>query len=237
MPIPKSAPPGSVMPTEKPSAPKSANDLMAFLSFVEHHPVGTTVEAVVDSYSSHGAYVVVADAHGYVPLRLMGNPPPRSARDAVALGEVVTLVVHSFHPARRSIDLAVLSMSPDAKPASPRDTKAVKSQAGAKRTDTGKPASSKPVVKKPVVKKPAEIKPVVKKPVVKKPAEIKPVAKKPVVKKPAEIKPVVKKPADIKPVVKKSAVKVAPKAVSKVPAKSAVKAVSPSAAASKSARR
>ena len=50
--------------------PATTNDLLAFLSFVEHFPVGTAVTGVVESYSSHGAYVAIGDVHGYVPLRL-----------------------------------------------------------------------------------------------------------------------------------------------------------------------
>ena len=140
MPIPTSAPPGAVMPPAKHVASRAANDLLVFLSFVEHHPVGTTVEAVVDSYSSHGAYVLIGDTHGYVPLRLMGDPPPRSAREAMALGDRVTLVVSSFAPARRSIDLAVLSMSPDARPAEPARQRTPR---------TRKPAQTEPVAPVP----------------------------------------------------------------------------------------
>ncbi len=92
--------------------PKAVNDLLAFLSFVEHHPVGTSVSAVVESYSSHGAYVAIGDVKGYVPLRLMADPAPRSAREIMALNETVTLVVSSFAAARRSIDLAVPAMAP-----------------------------------------------------------------------------------------------------------------------------
>ena len=51
--------------------------LLPFLAFVEHHPVGSVVEAVVESYASHGAYVTIGDARGYVPLRLMAEPAPR----------------------------------------------------------------------------------------------------------------------------------------------------------------
>ena len=51
---------------------------MPFLDFVQHHPVGTSVNAIVDSYSSHGAYVKIGDVFGYVPLRLMSDPPPRA---------------------------------------------------------------------------------------------------------------------------------------------------------------
>jgi S1 RNA binding domain/Zc3h12a-like Ribonuclease NYN domain len=129
MPIPKAPPPGATLPPppKTPEAPKGANDLLSFLSFVEHFPVGTAVTAVVDSYSSHGAYVSIGDVKGYVPLRLMGDPPPRSAREEMEIGETVTLVVSSFGAARRSIDLAVPSMAPP-QPA-PSEARARKAEA------------------------------------------------------------------------------------------------------------
>src|SRR6478672_10623131 len=119
MPVPSAPPPGSVLPKkgqppkmaapEAKPAPKASevNELIPFLTFVEHHPPGTSVSAMVDSYSSHGAYVTIGDVRGYVPLRLMADPAPRSAREFMKVGESVTLVVESFAPARRSIDLAV----------------------------------------------------------------------------------------------------------------------------------
>ena len=124
MPVPTAPPPGvqrpaaSVTPNRaapsrrrraaRPAASGGAvNDLLPFLDFVEHHPVGSSVNGVVESYSSHGAYVTVGDVRGYVPLRLMGNPPPRSAREVMRVGDAVTLVVTSFAPARRSVELAV----------------------------------------------------------------------------------------------------------------------------------
>ena len=55
------------------------NDLLAFLTFVEHHKPGSSVNAIVENYSSHGAYVRIGDVKGYVPLSLMADPPPRSA--------------------------------------------------------------------------------------------------------------------------------------------------------------
>ena len=88
------------------------NGLLPFIGFVEQHPVGSTVAAVVESYSSHGAYVTEGDARGYVPLRLMAEPPPRSARSVMKLGDTVELVVVSFNATRRSIDLAVPGMEP-----------------------------------------------------------------------------------------------------------------------------
>jgi hypothetical protein len=95
--------------TESTSLAKSAgvNELLPFLTFVEMHPPGSSVSAIVESYSSHGAYVSVGDVKGYVPLRLMADPAPRSAREFMKIGESVTLVVDSFAAARRSIDLAV----------------------------------------------------------------------------------------------------------------------------------
>jgi S1 RNA binding domain/Zc3h12a-like Ribonuclease NYN domain len=134
MPVPSAPPPGARLkgkpakaapaPTPAPvaqaaatsAAPKSGpvNDVLPFLSFVEHHPVGTSVIAVVDHYSSHGAYVQIGDVQGYVPLRLMADPAPRSAREVMKVGETVTLVVESFAAGRRSIDLGLPAMVPAA---------------------------------------------------------------------------------------------------------------------------
>ncbi|MGE0136612.1 MAG: S1 RNA-binding domain-containing protein, partial [Ilumatobacteraceae bacterium] len=110
-----------------PSSTTAVNDLLPFITFVELHPVGSSVNAVVESYSSHGAYVRIGDVKAYVPLRLMADPPPRSARELMKIGDAVTLVVESFAPARRSIDLAVAGMS-TAKPveAPPKKTRAAK---------------------------------------------------------------------------------------------------------------
>jgi len=103
----------SKMSTHVPTPAKSAmvNELLPFLSFVEHHKVGTPVDGVVESYASHGAYLTIGDARGYVPLRLMADPAPRSAREVMKLGDTVTLLVAAFHPQRRGIDLATPAMA------------------------------------------------------------------------------------------------------------------------------
>ena len=49
-----------------------------FIEFVGKHPVGSTVEGVVETFSSHGAYVSAGGARCYVPLKLMGDPAPRA---------------------------------------------------------------------------------------------------------------------------------------------------------------
>jgi hypothetical protein len=93
--------------------PKSTgtNDLLSFLTFVEHHRPGSSVNAIVENYSSHGAYVRIGEVKGYVPLSLMADPAPRSAREFMKIGESITLVVESFAPTRRSIDLAIPTMA------------------------------------------------------------------------------------------------------------------------------
>jgi hypothetical protein len=90
-------------------ATKSVNALMPFLEFVEQHPVGTSCTVVVESYASHGAYARAGDVLVYLPLRLMGNPVPRSARSAVSIGEALAVVIAGYTPERRSIDAALPS--------------------------------------------------------------------------------------------------------------------------------
>jgi hypothetical protein len=147
-----------------PTASESVNDLMPFLEFVEHHPVGTSVNAIVDSYSSHGAYVRIGDVLGYVPLRLMDDPAPRSAREVMKVGDAVTLVVASFAPARRSIDCAVPHLAVDLAPQDPLpvieesattgvEPEAVAGAEAAERQRPGRRASKKTAGKKRAAKK------------------------------------------------------------------------------------
>jgi hypothetical protein len=170
MPVPKSPPPGR-QPTERPEAPAAepkpstdsarrerapragevVNELMPFLEFVEHHPVGTSVNGTVESYSSHGAYISIGEngVRGYVPLRLMADPAPTSARKVMKIGESVTLVVVSFAPLRRSIDCAV----PDMADAAIAEAKAEQAaDAAAER----KPAKPEPAKRVPARKEAAQ---------------------------------------------------------------------------------
>ena len=124
MPVPKSPPPSAKKQVAKQAEPKQqqerrpsrggdpVNELLPFLEFVEHHPVGTSVTGVVDSYSSHGAYIVIGDdARGYIPLRMMAEPTPRSAKSIMKVGDSVTAIVVSFNGSRRSIDCALPDMA------------------------------------------------------------------------------------------------------------------------------
>ena len=212
MPVPKTPPPGARLAPRTPDKP--VNDVLSFLSFVEKQPVGSKVKGVVDSYSAHGAYVRVGEITGYVPLRLLGSPAPRSAREAVSLGDTLVLIVAGYTPSRRSVELGV----PDAVKAQPvvaekptkkvpvkkvvaeKKTVAVKKSVGAKKVvapkETAKPVAKKiaPVKAVPVKVVPAKAVPAKKAPVAKKPAVAKVISEKVVAKKTvAAKKPAIKK--------------------------------------------
>ncbi len=257
MPVPKAPPPGAtlgdrgtkgrrrgsgrgaakeVAPALVPSAtstsvstpPQHTNDLLSFLGFVEHHPVGSTVNGTVVSYSSHGAYVAVGDVFGYVPMRLMSNPPPRSAREMIGMSDAVPLVVAGFNPGRRGIDLALPGMVPASGEAA-GPTKTTGARRGAKRPAQKEPVAKQPAAaaKKVAAKAAAPAKKVVAKAPVKAAAPAKKVvAKKVVAKAPVKAAAPAKKAVPAKKVVAKAPVKAAAPA-KKVVAKAPVKAAAP----------
>jgi hypothetical protein len=179
LPVPKSPPPRRKTDASAPPAPakpaasgdqkrKSAdalNPLLAFVEFVAHHPVGSPVDALVESFSSHGAYVVADGVRCYVPLRFLGKPAPRSAREVLTLGDSRSFTVVSIAAGRRGVDLALPGFEPEgvtvteakpakrkaaakkakatAKPAKKAPAKKAASKAGAKKTATKKPAAKK----------------------------------------------------------------------------------------------
>ena len=159
MPMPKEPPPAAATKEQPepatrskvPKGPEPVNDLMPFLDFVEHHPVGTSVNGTVDAYSSHGAYVSIGD-HGvraYVPLRLMADPPPRSARKVLSLGESTTLVVVSFAAERRSIDCSFPDMADAAIAAAQAETDAAPADGATAPAEPSKSRSRRSGPKRP----------------------------------------------------------------------------------------
>ncbi len=222
MPVPKTPPPGrspkpaarvadevEVTPVaERPSVPKAGetvNELMPFLEFVEHHPIGTSVNGTVESYSSHGAYISIGEngVRGYVPLRLMADPAPPSARKVMKLGESVTVVVVSFAPLRRSIDCAVPDMA-QAAIAAAREEQAEERSAQAAAAPKRTPRKS--AAKQPSVEaQPEEAGPAEKAPAEKRAAK-KPAAKPRAAKQPATAQPAPKQRGTAKkPAAKKAA--------------------------------
>jgi Histone H1-like nucleoprotein HC2/S1 RNA binding domain/Zc3h12a-like Ribonuclease NYN domain len=83
------------------------NEALPFIEFVAQHPVGSEVDAVIERFSSHGAYVMVGAARAYLPLRNLADPAPRSAKEVLRVGDEQRFVVVSIDPPLRGIDLAV----------------------------------------------------------------------------------------------------------------------------------
>ena len=90
------------------STPSAVNAQEQYDAFTAKQPIGTKVKGVVESFASHGAYVRIGDVAGYLPLRLMKSPAPRTPREHVKIGEQLALTVSGFNPARRSIEVSLL---------------------------------------------------------------------------------------------------------------------------------
>lgn len=233
MPIPKSPPPNArnsrvaknVAPQKSAKPMKAAqpqvaakapvamaNDIVPYLEFVEKHPAGTKVKAVVQSYAANGVTVRIGDIAGYVPLRNMASPMPRSARDIFKIGDAVTLMVSGYTPARRSVDLGVPEVVADLIK-SPAPKKSAK-KSSAQSTDEKAPAKKAVVEKSSAKKAPAKKATAVKKSVAKKVVAAKSVPAKKVAAKALAKKAAPEKKAAAKKAVavKKTTVK---KAVSK----------------------
>lgn len=111
-PAPKRARGAENGPVKAPAVgtPAPANDALPFIEFVGAHPVGSLVQAVVEQFSSHGAYARVGPVQAYLPLKYLANPAPRSAKQVLRLGETRDFVVVSVDATRRGVDLAVLGV-------------------------------------------------------------------------------------------------------------------------------
>ncbi len=87
--------------------PAAVNDPATFITFIAEHPLGTKIEATVESFTSHGAIVRYGDVQCYAPLSLLGNPAPKSAREVLHRGETRTFVLTALDPHRRGVELAL----------------------------------------------------------------------------------------------------------------------------------
>jgi hypothetical protein len=207
--------------TEPTPRSTGTNDLLPFLTFVEHHKPGSSVNAIVENYSSHGAYVRIGDVKGYVPLSLMADPPPRSAREFMKIGESITLVVENFAPSRRSIDLAIPTMTtvkvppPEVPPVEARPKRTRKAAAAAA-PQPAEPAPAAPVAPKKRAMKQAAAQPATPAPAATPKGRAKKSAAQPPPTAPVEVVPV--------PAKKRAAKKVAADAVAVAEVQEPVKA-------------
>jgi hypothetical protein len=226
------APKAAARPSKRASLPP-INEPLPFLQFVTEHPIGSVVEGEVIEFASHGAYVSAGGARCYVPLKSMGDPPPRSAREILSIGEHRDFEVARVDTPRRGIDLRLsdvdippiateqlIDIAPTAQPAEEAALAATKKapakKAPAKKKATAKkaPAKKAPAKKKATAKKapakraPAKKAPAKKKATAKKaPAKKKATAKKAPAKKKATAK---KAPAKKKATAKRAPAKKAP---------------------------
>ena len=92
--------------------PPAVNEPLAFITFVAAHPLGSTFDGVVASFTSHGAMVDVplpddGVLHCYAPVAGLGAPPPRAAREVLTRGEHRKFSLVSLDPSRRMAELAL----------------------------------------------------------------------------------------------------------------------------------
>ena len=83
------------------------NDPLPFIEFVATHPLGSPVDAEVESFSSHGAFVTADGLRCYIPLTGLGDPAPRAAKEVLKRGETRQFVLQALDPPRRGIELAL----------------------------------------------------------------------------------------------------------------------------------
>src|SRR5579864_6293900 len=83
------------------------NDSLPFITFIAEHPLGSEVEGEVETFTSHGAFILAGGARCYVPISALGDPPPRAARDVLSRGGRRMFVVQALDPQRRGIELAL----------------------------------------------------------------------------------------------------------------------------------
>jgi hypothetical protein len=210
---------------------EGSNDASVWTTFKSDFPVGSTIAATVDRFSSHGAYGSVDDVVIYLPNRLLGIPAPTKARDVIDLGATVDFVIHRYDDERSGIDAGLIPAPGASKTAAtPRKRTAAKKQAP-RRSPAKKAARRVPMAKKvggrvPMAKKVAGRVPMAKKAVAKRPAAKKTAVKKTAAKKTAARPSAAKKTPAKRATAKKAAAprRSAPKkAVAKKTAKKATK--------------
>ena len=136
----KSAKPRTVAATTD-----GSNKAAPWRQFQRDYPVGSTVAATIQRFSSHGAYATIDGLTIYLPNRLLGDPAPSRARDVLELGQTADFIVHRFDADRRGID-AGLSPIPGLKPTSPtaeRSTKKAPSRTRARKSAAKKAPAKK----------------------------------------------------------------------------------------------
>ena len=135
--------------TSEPVGPGS-NPRAAWNAFRRRHPEGSMVNATVDEFSSHGAYATSGAMTLYLPLRLLGDPAPQRARDAVTLGQSFRVVIHRYDHERLGIDAGLIALDGSGRRAATKKAAPGKKAAAKKAAPTkaAKTAATKPATGK-----------------------------------------------------------------------------------------
>ncbi len=134
-------------PEPPPAAPHAGrNEQKAWRRFRRNHPVGSSVRATVDRFSSHGAYAHAGEMIVYLPNQLLGDPAPSKARDVVEVGDTREFVVHRYEEEHHGIDAGLIP-TPDAP---------TPARTGERKAAEKPPAKKAPAKKGPAKKGPAK---------------------------------------------------------------------------------
>ena len=101
------APSSSARPDRDMPVGEALNNAMTFLTFVADHPVASTFDGEVVSFTSHGAHVDVDGMLCHIPLRYLGDPAPQKARSVLTKGEVRAFELVSLDAPRRRAELSL----------------------------------------------------------------------------------------------------------------------------------
>jgi len=133
--------------TSEPVGPGS-NPRAAWNAFRRRHPEGSMVNATVDEFSSHGAYATSGAMTLYLPLRLLGDPAPQRARDAVTLGQSFRVVIHRYDHERLGIDAGLIALDGSGRRTATKKAAPGKKAAAKKAAPGKKAAATKSAAKK-----------------------------------------------------------------------------------------
>ena len=153
----KAAPP-SKAPAKKSGGGRvdDGNGAKTWNAFRRANPVGSSVRATVEKFSSHGAYARADGIEIYLPLRLMADPAPHRPRDAVSVGQTRNFTIDRYDLDRRGVDAGIITSvttSGERAPAKKAAKKAPAKKAAPKQA--AKKAPAKKAAKKAPAKKAA----------------------------------------------------------------------------------
>jgi hypothetical protein len=105
---------GAAPSTSKVANGKPVNSPRAFAALVDGHPLKSTVEGTVTTFTSHGAMITIQVGRGvevvcYAPLAGLAKPAPTRARDVLKKGERRKFRIVAYDTKRRIAELTLVA--------------------------------------------------------------------------------------------------------------------------------